>query len=99
MGGAEPRFTPAASRELEDALDWYLERSVKTAESFLQEFERGLALVCETPHLWPRFDFDTRRYILRRFPYSIIYREPKEGVIEVVAVAPNRRKPGYWRHR
>lgn len=99
MSDAELRFVPAASREVEDAFAWYLERSLRAAESFLREFERGLGLVKETPRLWPRFEAGTRRYVLRRFPYSIVYRELGEDVIEVVAVAHDKRRPGYWHDR
>jgi plasmid stabilization system protein ParE len=99
VSGAELRFVPAASREVEDAVAWYLERSLKAGESFLREFERGLALVKETPRLWPRFEAGTRRYVLRRFPFSIIYRKFGEDTIEVVAVAHDKRRPGYWHGR
>jgi plasmid stabilization system protein ParE len=80
-------------------VDWYLERSLEASESFLREFERGLSLIRETPRLWPRFEAGTRRYVLRRFPYSIIYRERGEDLIEVIAVAHDKRRPGYWRGR
>ena len=98
MNGARVRFVPAAGREAEDALAWYLQRSLKAAESFLREFDRGLALIAESPRLWPRFEAGTRRYVLRKFPYSIIYRLITER-IEVVAVAHQRRRPGYWHGR
>ncbi len=39
-----------------------------------------------------------RRYILPRFPFSVIYRMKGE-LIEVVVVAHQRRKPGYWKSR
>ena len=80
-------------------MDWYLERNVKAAESFVWEFERGLALIQETPRLWAKFEAGTRRYVLRRFPYSIIYREFGEDTLEIVAVAHDKRRPGYWRNR
>jgi toxin ParE1/3/4 len=40
----------------------------------------------------------TRKYLLRRFPYAVIYRVTDEA-IEVVAVAHGRRRPGYWKTR
>jgi plasmid stabilization system protein ParE len=98
VSGVEIRFVPAAGEEAEDALDWYLQRSLKAAESFLREFERGLELISESPRRWPRFEAGTRRYVLPRFPYSIVYRELRHG-IEVVAVAHQKRRPGYWHGR
>src|SRR5258706_2857142 len=39
-----------------------------------------------------------RRLVLRRFPVSIFYRE-LANAIHVVAVAPHKRRPGYWAER
>jgi toxin ParE1/3/4 len=40
----------------------------------------------------------TRRFVLRRFPFSIIYLDDPE-VRSIVAVAHSKRKPGYWKVR
>jgi hypothetical protein len=34
--------------------------------------------------------------VLRRFPFTIVYREAAQG-IEVIAVAHAKRRPAYWR--
>ncbi|MFB3820344.1 MAG: type II toxin-antitoxin system RelE/ParE family toxin, partial [Candidatus Methylomirabilales bacterium] len=39
-----------------------------------------------------------RRVVVARFPYSIVYREDAESIV-IVAVAHQRRRPGYWRGR
>ena len=91
-------YFPEASRELEDALEWYLERSLQAAESFVRETERAVTVIAGAAGVWPLFEAGTRRYILHRFPYNIIYRET-EGSIEVVAVARQKRRPRYWYRR
>jgi plasmid stabilization system protein ParE len=98
MSGGEIDFVPAARREAEDAIDWYLERSPRAGEVFVRELESGLALIAGAPSVWPRFEAGTRRYVLRKFPYSIIYRETKTG-IEVVAISHHKRRPRYWHGR
>jgi len=40
----------------------------------------------------------TRRILLRRFPYQIVYRLKPDGIV-VVAVAHLKRRPGYWKSR
>jgi hypothetical protein len=40
----------------------------------------------------------TRRYLLKRYPYAVIYRE-LDDLIWVVAVAHGKRRPGYWKSR
>lgn len=91
-------YFPEASRELEDALEWYLERSLQAAEAFLRETERAVSVIAGAPGIWPPFEAGTRRYILHRFPYNIIYREA-EGGIQIVAVAHHKRRPRYWYSR
>ena len=43
-------------------------------------------------------ELGTRRLALRRFPYSIVYRQRDEA-IDVIAFAHQRRRPEYWRSR
>lgn len=91
-------YFPEASRELEDALEWYLKRSPQAAEAFLREIERAVSLIAGAPGIWATFEAGTRRCGLHRFPYNIIYRETEDG-IEVVAVAHQKRRPQYWCER
>ena len=91
-------YLPEAVREIEDAFDWYLERSPRAAESFLREVDRAASLIASSPQVWPRFEAGTRRYVLPKFPYSLIFRE-RDDRIEIVAVAHHKRRPRYWRGR
>jgi plasmid stabilization system protein ParE len=38
------------------------------------------------------------RYLLKRYPFIIVYRIAADR-IEIVAVAHGKRRPGYWRRR
>lgn len=87
-----------AREEIGEVFDWYLARSPRAAARFLNEIDRAIALIVEAPEIWPRFEIDTRRYPLRSFPFDLLYRE-LGGAIQVVAVAHQRRRPGYWRSR
>ena len=99
MSDARVEFIPEALREIDDAFEWYLQRSVQAAEAFVRETTSAFALIASSPTVWPRFEAGTRRYVLRKlFPYSVIYHEIPGG-IEVVAVAHHKRRPRYWRRR
>jgi plasmid stabilization system protein ParE len=89
---------PAALEEAEAATDWYAERSQRAAEGFLNELHRAIEQIAEHPERFPAFEFGTRRIVLRKYPYLLIYRESATSV-EIVAVAHGRRRPGYWRNR
>src|SRR6185436_15268320 len=47
---------------------------------------------------WPMFQSGTRRYVFPTFPYSLVY-FVENDTLNVVAVAHDKRKPGYWRNR
>ena len=92
------RYLAEARREVDDALQWYLARSRQAAEAFLRELEHAAVLIAESLGVWPRYEGESRRYVLRRFPFDIIYRESGR-TIEVIALAHHKRKPGYWHRR
>ena len=98
MSGAKVEFTPEALREIDDAFERYFEESRRAAEAFVREVDRAVALIASSPTIWPHFEAGTRRYVLHKFPYNIVYREIPVG-IEVVAVAHHKRRPRYWIRR
>jgi plasmid stabilization system protein ParE len=91
-------FLAAARAELYEAFDWYHARSPRAAARFLAEVDKATLLIRETPTVWPSFEAGTRRYVLSGFPYSIIYRELGD-ILQVIAVAHHKRRPGYWHSR
>jgi toxin ParE1/3/4 len=92
-------FHHEASAEYDAAFDWYLERSPDAALEFDAEVGRALAQIVESPRRWAAGSFSTRRFLLWRFPYILIYRERPSGDIQILAVAHTSRKPGYWKER
>jgi plasmid stabilization system protein ParE len=96
--GKGVRIHPAALEEAEAAMVWYGKRSSRVAEAFLDEFDGAVARISEHPEQYQLYEFKTRRAMLHRFPYLIVFRESREG-IEIIAVAHARRRPGYWRDR
>ena len=96
---AEPIWLhPDAIREARAARQWYELRSADAADAFMAELDRAIELIEQGPRQWPPYLGETRRYLLQRFPFFVVYRETANRV-EVVAVAHGRRRPGYWRGR
>lgn len=91
-------FHPEAVEEAEAAVRWYAERSATAAGRFVQELSQAIEVIVEAPERWPAFEGGARRLPLRRFPFLVVYRVSAQ-IIEVVAVAHGRRRPGYWRRR
>lgn len=86
---------PLALAELHDAAAFYtLKANVELGLAFVAEFERAANLVLVNPLLGPVFRGNRRRYILRRFPYSIIY-QVAAGELRILSIAHHRRRPSY----
>lgn len=91
-------FHPEAQVELEDARRWYRERNQIAGRAFVTEVLRALGIIAASPDAWQQTRANERRFVLKRFPYSIIYRI-RENEIFITALAHQRRLPGYWHSR
>lgn len=87
-----------AAGDIEDAYSWYEQARTGLGDEFLVSVRASLDIVSEHPEQYPVVHRRTRRVLLQRFPYSLLYRvEP--GVILVVAVFHAKRDPRVWRAR
>jgi toxin ParE1/3/4 len=93
-----PRFHPAARTELRAAASFYESRLSGLGAAFVAEIERISAFVASRPTAGAPLGQQLRRISVRRFPFTIIYRLSSSGV-DILAVAHQRRRPGYWRDR
>lgn len=91
-------FDPRAVREARAARRRYAHVSAALATAFLAALDDATARVGATPQAWSPHVHGTRVYRLRRFPYHLVYVEQPTEIL-VIAVAHNRRRPGYWRRR
>jgi toxin ParE1/3/4 len=89
---------PEAVAEARAAAEWYRERSALATDAFLAELDRAVERIAENPEMYPHYVRGTRRYLLQRFPFYLVYREHSEK-IELIAIAHGRRRPGYWKRR
>jgi plasmid stabilization system protein ParE len=84
---------PDALEEAGAAVEWYATRSQEAADAFIAELDRGVKVISESPERWPAHLLETRRYLLRRFPFAVVYRH-RSSVVQVVAIAHGKRRPG-----
>ena len=98
MASKPLRLHPEAQQEYLTTLTWYWDRSPVAASNFERAVEAAVETIKGAPQRWPIYFADFRKYVLRQFPFSIIYRDfPSEIVI--FAIAHARRRPRYWRGR
>lgn len=95
-------FHSEAADEYLAATRYYLDHaSPLVAAGFVAEIEAAIQTLLAFPTAWPAIEEpQIRRYILRRFPYSVYYRwEPEHERVSIYAVMHFSKLPGYWRHR
>ncbi|MGD0322923.1 MAG: type II toxin-antitoxin system RelE/ParE family toxin [Terriglobia bacterium] len=98
MAAKSVEFLEEASAEYEEALDWYLTRSEASASKFARDLAQAIGMIAEAPQRWPAGPHGTRKFLLHRFPFAVVYRE-LPSTIQILAVAHGHRRPGYWKTR
>jgi plasmid stabilization system protein ParE len=89
-------FHPAAEAEYLESIAFYESKKPGLGATYLGEWERVMASVCEAPYRNPIEKLpDVRRIRLSKFPFTVLYRE-SAGTVQVLAVAHHRRRPQYW---
>lgn len=91
-------FHEEAEEEFDRAVQYYEEQRPGLGLEFAEEVYGAVARIIEFPNAWSPMSPRTRRCLVHRFPFGVIY-QAKAKVIRIVAVADLRRRPGYWRNR
>jgi plasmid stabilization system protein ParE len=89
------RLIESAAIELADAVAFYEDYTSRLGTTFLDEFERAVTLILEMPLAWSPVDTEIRRFLLRRFPYSIFYSIEADEIV-ILSVFHQHRKPKSW---
>ena len=91
-------FRPEAEAELLDARAWYEGERVGLGAIFAGAVETTVRAILQNSLAYPRVKGDTRRALVRRFPYAVYFR-PIDDEIIVLAIMHGRRNPRHWRSR
>jgi plasmid stabilization system protein ParE len=89
------RFLPEADAELLHEVAYYSSARAGTGIRFQAAVEASLQRAAQHPLGGAPSHKGTRSVLVKGFPFSIVYRA-SEAELLVVAIAPHRRRPGYW---
>lgn len=92
------RYHPDARAEFLNQVEYYIAIGARLAVRYDTAVHVAEQQAASAPETWPKYKQRTRRVVDRTFKFSLVYLL-SESEIFVVAVAPMRRKPGYWRAR
>ncbi len=83
---------PEAEDDLKEVYSWYEEKRIGLGYDFLLQVDAGLNFIGRNPNIHPIEYKGTRKHLVKRFPYKIIYLVEKEKII-VLAVIHGKRSP------
>jgi hypothetical protein len=94
------RIHPFASIELAESIRWYESKCVGLGGELLGEVGKTIDRLTQNPETGHPISLDqkTRRLLVSRFPYQVVYRLRPDEVV-IVALAHLKRRPGYWTRR
>ena len=91
------RFRPQAEDEVLQAQLWYEERKPGLGTEFGTSLSDTISRIADNPLAFPVARVETRRAVLRRFPYAVYFRLLDDDVI-VLAVHGSQH-PRRWQDR
>ena len=93
------RVSEEAEAEMAEAARWYEGHRAGLGIEFLEAVDAAVTRIAETPRMGSIvpgiLDEAIHRRPVRRFPYHVVYLELPDR-LQVLAVAHDRRRPGYW---
>ncbi|MBI3713802.1 MAG: type II toxin-antitoxin system RelE/ParE family toxin [Burkholderiales bacterium] len=92
------QFHDEAQAEFVAAALFYEEQVAGLGTSFATEIKKSLSFIQAYPEASPRLGTLLRKFVVKRFPYTIIYRHEEQWIL-ILAIAHDRRRPGYWNRR
>ena len=92
------RFLPHAQAELLEGVSYYSAIRAELGLRFEQAVADAVRSAVAHPERGAPRSKNTRRWLVKGFPFGVIYRA-NEAEVLVVAVAHQRRQPEYWARR
>ena len=89
------RYHEAADAELLEAVGYLEAQAAGLGERFLREVIHAEGILAQFPESGSPIRPGIRKWIVRKFPYSLMYSIEPGGIV-VLAVAHHSRRPEYW---
>lgn len=92
------RFLEEADAEFQEDIAYYDQQVAGLGDKFIADVENVITQVRHYPESGVLVSRNLRKRVLRIFKHNVLYVNAAQEII-IVAVAPQSRKPGYWRKR
>ena len=91
-------FHPDAEVEFDRAVDYYEQFEPGLGFQFAEEVYSTIARIIRYADAWSALSKNSRRCLVSRFPYGVVY-QVKSRSLRIIAVAYLNRRPDYWKER
>ncbi len=91
-------FHPNAKAEFDNSIDYYENRKSGLGREFADEIYEAIGRILQFPKAHSPLSSNSRRCLVSRFPYGLIY-QIRDSDILIVAVMHLNREPKYWQGR
>jgi plasmid stabilization system protein ParE len=91
-------FHPDAEAEFNKAIEYYGQFQPELGFEFVKEVYATINRIIQYPDAWSALSNNSRRCLVSRFPYGVIY-QVKSRSLRIIAVAHLNRRPDYWVER
>ncbi|WP_437954427.1 type II toxin-antitoxin system RelE/ParE family toxin [Sorangium sp. So ce119] len=91
-------FHELAEVELNETAAYYARARPGLGDAFVAEVQGAVDALAASPLAGRAVENDVRWWLVRRFPYSVLYRV-RDDHIRLLAIAHQKRRPFYWRGR
>jgi toxin ParE1/3/4 len=91
-------FHPEATAEWDAAVGHYEQCVPGLAIDLQKDVDAALQKIQAAPLRWMPYSKRTRRFLIRRFSYLVIFLKLADKIL-IIAVAHGKRRPVYWHDR
>ena len=92
------RLHSEAKEEIHAAIRFYELNQPGLGAEFFYALEQAFSQIEQQPQLWKPDAQGRRQFLMKRFPFKLIYKY-QEGSLFILAVAHMARRPGFWKSR
>ena len=89
---------PEAENDLNEAFLWYEDKRKGLGHDFLLHIDAGIRFISRNPNIYKSEYRDTKKHLVKRFPYKIIYLTQMETIV-ILAVLHTKRSPELLKDR
>lgn len=93
------RFIFPADLELDEAINYYNYQITGLGNQFYSEVNQAIERIIKFPKAWVKVGSNTRRCLIKKFPYALLYAIYKNADILILAFAHLHRDPQFYKDR